>query len=72
MAENRKIFLTGDFNVDLMKTDPDLNTSNFFDTIMSYLIVPDIIYPTRFTPNSKTLIDNKTLVTLHCPHQIII
>ena len=40
MAENKKIFLTGDFNVDLMKTDTDFNTSNFFDTITSNLIVP--------------------------------
>ena len=56
MAENKKIFLTGDFNVDLMKTDTDFNT--LFDTITSNLIVPHIIYPTRITPNSKTLIDN--------------
>ena len=58
MAENKQIFLTGDFNVDLMKTDSDYNTSNFFDTITSNLFVPHIIYPTRITPNSKMLIDN--------------
>ena len=40
MAENKIIFLTGDFNVDLMKTDTDCNSSNFFDTITSNLIVP--------------------------------
>ena len=46
MAENKQIFLTGDFNVDLMKTDSDYNTSNFFDAITSNLFVPHIIYPT--------------------------
>ena len=33
--ENKKIFLMGDFNVDLMKTDTDFNTSQFFDTMAS-------------------------------------
>ena len=56
--ENKKIFIMGDFNVDLMKTDTDFNTSQFFDTMTSNLMVPHIIYPTRITPHSKTLIDN--------------
>ena len=56
--ENKEIFLVGDFNVDLMKTDIDFNTSQFFNTMTSNLMVPHIIYPTRITPHSKTLIDN--------------
>ena len=56
--ENKTIFLLGDFNVDLMKSDKDLNTTNFFDCMTSHLMVPHIIYPTRITSHSKTLIDN--------------
>ena len=56
--ENKKLFLIGDFNIDLMKTDIDISISNFFDTITSNLMVPHIIYPTRITPTSRTLIDN--------------
>ena len=36
----------------------DANTSTFLDLFTSNLFVPHIIDPTRFTPNSKTLIDN--------------
>ena len=36
--ENKKIFIIGDFNVDLMETDLDNNTSNYFDTLTSHLI----------------------------------
>ena len=56
--ENKTIFLLGDFNVDLMKAETDANTANFFDNITSNLMVPHIIYPTRITSTSKTLIDN--------------
>ena len=40
-----------------MKSETDMNTSNFFDTITSNLMVPHIIYPTRISSTSKTLID---------------
>ena len=51
-------FLLGDFNIDLMKSDEDENTSNYFDTLTSLSFIPHIIHPTRITPHSKTLIDN--------------
>ena len=57
-SENKNIFLMGDFNIDLLKTDIDINISNFFDNLTANLMVPHIIYPTRITPTSKTLIDN--------------
>ena len=56
--ENKSKYLIGDYNVDLLKIDSDLETSNFFDTITSSLMVPHITLPTRITPTSKTLIDN--------------
>ena len=46
---NKSIFLLGDFNIDLMKTNQDKNTSTFFDSITSNLMVSHIIYPTRIT-----------------------
>ena len=58
MAESTKLFLTGDFNINLMKIDNDFNTSNVFDSMTSKLIVHHIIYPTPITPHSKTLINN--------------
>ena len=55
---DKHTFLMGDFNVDLMKTDSDKETSLYFDSISSNLFIPHIILPTRITPHSKTLIDN--------------
>ena len=56
--EDKEIFLMGDFNIDLMTIDDDPNITNYFDIITSNLFIPHIIYPTRITPTSKTLIDN--------------
>ena len=56
--ENKKVFLIGDFNVDLMKIAIDVDTSNIFDVITANLIVPHIIHPTRIKHTRKTLIDN--------------
>ena len=57
-SENKNIFLMGAFNVDLMKTESDTQSSQFFDTITSNLLIPHIIFPTRITTTSSTLIDN--------------
>ena len=56
--EDKKKYLLGDFNVDLLKIDDDSKSSKFFDTMTSNLFIPHIIHPTRITPKSKTLIDN--------------
>ena len=58
LNNDKHTFLMGDFNVDLMKTDTDKDTSQYFDNISSSMFVPHIILPTRITPHSKTLIDN--------------
>ena len=57
-SENKNIFLMGAFNVDLMKTESDTQSSQFFRTITSNLLIPHIIFPTRITTTSSTLIDN--------------
>ena len=41
-----------------MKTEFDVITSQFFDTMPSNLFVPHITYPTRITTTTSTLIDN--------------
>ena len=45
--ENKNIFLMGDFNVDLMKTESDTKASQFFDTITSNLFIPHITCPNK-------------------------
>ena len=45
----------GDFNVDLMKTESDTKTSQYFDT---NLFIPHITCPARITTTTSTLIDN--------------
>ena len=56
--ENKKKYLIGDFNIDLLKVDENSTSSSFFDTMTSSLFIPHIIHPTRITPSSKTLIDH--------------
>ena len=56
--ENKNIFLTGDFNINLLNTETDEPTSSFLNNLASNLFIPHIILPTRITTRSKTLIDN--------------
>ena len=56
--EKKDIYLTGDFNIDLMKTEEVSSISDFLDTLTSNMFVPHIISPTRITSTSSTLIDN--------------
>ena len=58
LPSTKHTFLLGDFNIDLMKSDEDESTSNYFDTLASLSFIPHIIHPTRITPHSRTLIDN--------------
>ena len=56
--ENKQLFLIGDFNINLMNINSNPDTASFFERISSSLFVPHIIFPTRCTTNSNTLIDN--------------
>ena len=61
-VENKKVFLMGDFNANLLNIDINPSISKYFDIFSSYLYIPHIIYPTRIVDSekrrSKTLIDN--------------
>ena len=57
-SENKVSYISGDFNIDLLKTESDKCTENFYNIMSSNLFVPHITLPTRITSHSKTLIDN--------------
>ena len=58
VEHNKKIYLMGDFNVDLLKADLHLNSTNFLNILESNSFSPKILLPTRVTSKSRTLIDN--------------
>ena len=55
---NKTIVLLGDFNIDLLNFDTSEYVSTFLDDLVSNLLQPQILLPTRISNNSKTLIDN--------------
>jgi len=57
-TEGKKIFLLGDFNCDLLKSETNSEVSNFLDIMGSSSLCPQISLPTRVSNTSKTLIDN--------------
>ena len=50
--ENKELYLLGDFNIDLLKTDDDANIDEFYNIISSNFLVPHITLPTRITSTS--------------------
>ena len=55
-SENKQCVLMGDFNVDLLKTNSHIASSEFYNNLTSHFFTPYILEPTRL--HSKTLIDN--------------
>ena len=55
--QNKKIYITGDFNFDLLNTDHK-DTFNFFETMMSNHLLPTITVPTKINKKNSTVIDN--------------
>ena len=56
--KNKKIYIAGDFNFDLLKYSNHTETANFFDKMTSNLLVPLILVPTKINTKNDTLIDN--------------
>ena len=50
--------LLGDFNINLLKVEDHIPTSNFIENMYSNAFIPLINKPTRVTDKSATLIDN--------------
>jgi len=60
-SSRNKIFLTGDFNINLVSHDSHRETDAFLNMIYNNRCYPVITSPTRFLNNGSTLID-KTFV----------
>ena len=58
MKEKKEIYLCGDFNIDLLKIENNLNYQLFYNLLCSFGFLPKIIQPTRVTDHHSTLIDN--------------
>ena len=56
--KNKRIYIAGDFNFDLLKYSHHPETANFFDKMTSNLLVPLILIPTKINTKNDTLIDN--------------
>ena len=52
------IFIAGDTNIDLLKTNTHKNSDQFFTNLCSYGFLPSILKPTRITEHTSSLIDN--------------
>ena len=53
---SKRVFLLGDFNIDLLKHEISDSVNNFIDTLSSNFLLPLIFLPTRISKTS-TLID---------------
>ena len=55
---NKHCYITGDFNLDLLKHESHLVTAQFIESLFAFGFLPKITKPTRVTAHSATLIDN--------------
>src|SRR6218665_2887309 len=55
---NKRIFIAGDFNINILKLDEHHPTGNFLNIMASFKFIPAILRPTRITEFTATLIDN--------------
>ena len=56
--EEKTCTLMGDFNINLLNAETNINISEFYDNMSSHFFAVYILQPTRSTKNSKTLINN--------------
>ena len=57
-VKNKKIFIAGDFNFNLLNLTSHEQTEMFYSNLLSNLFLPAIILPTKINNVNKTLIDN--------------
>ena len=55
---NRKCYIIGDFNINLLNSESHNLTNNFLNQMLSYFMLSTIVKPTRVIESSATLIDN--------------
>ena len=56
--ENKKCYIMGDYNMNLLNYDVHYNTAEFTDMMYANSFIPLVTRPTRITQSSATLIDN--------------
>ena len=56
--KNKKVFIAGDFNFDLLHYSSHDQTADFLEKMTSNLLVPLIVIPTKINTKNDTLIDN--------------
>ena len=52
---SKRIFLLGDFNIDLLKYELSDSINNFIDTLTSNFLLPHILLPTRISKTSTSI-----------------
>ena len=57
--KNKKVYIAGDFNFDLLKYSNHDKTADFYDKMTSNLLVPLILIPTKI--NTKMILRLTTL-----------
>ena len=57
MDQNKKIFITGDFNFDLVNANHK-ETADFYEIMMASHLLPTITIPTKINQKNSTIIDN--------------
>ena len=50
--------LPGDFNIDLLKHDHNIESASFLDSLYTNFLLPYISTPSRVKKHSRTLTDN--------------
>ena len=56
--ENKEIYISGDFNIDLLKYDSNKKYQEFYNQMTTSGFLPQILQPTRITETTATIIDN--------------
>ena len=57
-SENKKCYLLGDYNINLLNIDKHTDTNEFLDMMYTHSLFPNITKRTRIYGKSSTLIDN--------------
>ena len=57
-SDNKKLFIAGDFNFNLLNVSTHDETFSFFETMMSNFLLPLITLPTKINSVNSTVIDN--------------
>ena len=54
----KPVYICGDFNIDLLKSEKNVGTKNFIELLYSNSFLPLINLPSRITKDTTTMIDN--------------